>query len=127
MGHQSFVLPFKTEAELERIKQVIVMHNDLGGQSPAGEVLDGFCVAKHRSENEFAILCHHGGGRRSTFAFFAERGVLAKDYGDEQDSYPAIFPAFSLATITFRAFRNSEIDPTALGPTCPHLKKLWGR
>ena len=60
MGRQSYVLPFKTEAELERIKQVIAMHNDLDGESPAGEALGGFCVAKHRSENEFAILCHHG-------------------------------------------------------------------
>jgi len=124
MGRQSFVLPFKTEAELERIKQVIAMHNDLDGES-AGEELGGFCVAKHRSKNEFAILCDHGGGRRSTFAFFAERGVLAEDY--ERDSYPAILPAFSLATITFRAFRNSEIDPAALEPTCPHMKKLWRR
>jgi hypothetical protein len=98
MGHQSYILLVKDEAEHERIMSVIQAHNsywdtlteeqkkdpqyDLVGEDLEYLVKTNLLKSKPKkyAEYQWAILCGNGGGRSNTFNWFWKHNVMFEPF-----------------------------------------------
>ncbi len=94
-GWRSYLLPFSTEEEKNKILDSIIRHDNCDDWNKVGKTLCGVVIAKFKEKNVFknfkyCILCGHSNASNSTFEWFENEGFdveLFNTYWEESVTY----------------------------------------